>query len=121
MNLLVGRLLRELAASPFAHALNRALLPLQSEWNHGYCAVCGSWPALMEVVDGHRILRCSFCASAWERDEYSCAYCGEKDDEKFKTAAPDQERIQRRRLLRCDQSRGGRGFQVSARHQASPA
>jgi len=89
-------LLAELAASPFAHALHRALLPSQSAWNHGYCAVCGSWPALMEVVDGRRILRCSFCASAWERDEYSCAYCGESDGEKFRTAAPDQERIQRR-------------------------
>lgn len=89
-------LLAELATSPLAHALHRALLPSQAGWNHGYCAVCGSWPALMEVVDGHRILRCSFCASAWERDEYSCAYCGESDEEKFRTAAPDQERIQRR-------------------------
>ena len=97
-------LLAELAASPFAHALHVALLPthagpstsLRASWNHGYCAVCGSWPALMEVVDGRRILRCSFCASAWERDEYSCAYCGESDEEKFRTAAPDQERIQRR-------------------------
>src|SRR6185436_6493264 len=51
-------LLAELATSPFAHALQRALLPLDAEWNHGFCACCGSWPALMEVVDGHRILRC---------------------------------------------------------------
>ena len=89
-------LLAELATSPFAHALQRALLPPDAEWNHGFCACCGSWPALMEVVDGHRILRCSFCASAWERNDYSCTYCGESDGEKFKTAAPDQERMQRR-------------------------
>jgi FdhE protein len=88
-------LLAELAASPLAHALQRALLPAESDWNHGYCAVCGSWPALMEVVDGHRILRCSFCASAWERNEYSCTYCGDSS-ETFITAAPDQERMQRR-------------------------
>jgi FdhE protein len=88
-------LLAELAASPLAHALQRALLPAASDWNHGYCAVCGSWPALMEVVDGHRILRCSFCASAWERNEYSCTYCGDSS-ETFITAAPDQERVQRR-------------------------
>jgi len=89
-------LLAELATSPFAHALQRALLPAAAEWNQGFCAMCGSWPALMEVVDGHRILRCSFCAAAWERDEYSCTYCGESDQEKFRTAAPDPERIQRR-------------------------
>jgi FdhE protein len=88
-------LLAELAASPLAHALQRALLPTEADWNHGYCAVCGSWPALMEVVDGHRILRCSFCASAWERNEYSCTYCGDST-ETFITAAPDQERMQRR-------------------------
>ncbi len=88
-------LLAELAASPFAHALQRSLLAPASDWNHGYCAACGSWPAMMEVVDGHRILRCSFCASAWERNEYSCTYCGDSG-ETFVTAAPDQERIHRR-------------------------
>jgi len=97
-------LLAELAASPFAHALQRALLPAHHDWNHGYCASCGSWPAMMEVVDGHRILRCSFCASAWERNEYSCAYCGDSS-EKFVTAAPDQERIQRRLEL-CGSCQG---------------
>jgi len=97
-------LLAELAVSPLAHALQRALLPLESDpttslgasWNHGFCAVCGSWPALMEVLEGRRILRCSFCASAWERDEYSCTYCGESNQDVFKTAAPDPERIHRR-------------------------
>jgi FdhE protein len=88
-------LLAELAASPLAHALQRALLPTACDWNQGYCAVCGSWPALMEVVDGHRILRCSFCASAWERNAYSCTYCGDSS-ETFITAAPDPERVQRR-------------------------
>lgn len=88
-------LLAELATSPFAHALQISLLREHRDWNYGYCAACGSWPAIMEVVDGHRILRCSFCASAWERDEYSCTYCGESS-EKFVTAAPDPERIQRR-------------------------
>jgi len=88
-------LLAELATSPFAHTLQTALLPADADWNYGYCAACGSWPAMMEVVDGHRILRCSFCASAWERNEYSCTYCN-NSSETFVTAAPDQERIQRR-------------------------
>jgi len=88
-------LLAELATSPFAHALQRALSPSNADWNHGYCAVCGSWPALMEVVDGHRVLRCSFCASAWEMNQYCCIYCNDSSD-KFITAAPNQEQIQRR-------------------------
>jgi len=41
------------------------------------------------------VLRCSFCALAWTPDEYACAYCGEHG-EKFVTAAPDEERKDRR-------------------------
>ena len=88
-------LLAELAASPFAHALQTTLLTAPSEWNHGYCAVCGSWPALAEFVDGHRTLRCSFCAAAWEMTDYCCIYCGESG-ENFKLAAPNEERHDRR-------------------------
>jgi FdhE protein len=100
-------LLAELAASPFAHALQVALLSPRQDaagdlladgmraWNHGHCAVCGSWPALAEVADGHRVLRCSFCAAGWELNEYCCIYCGEQG-EPFVTAAPDEERKDRR-------------------------
>jgi FdhE protein len=100
-------LLAELAASPFAHALQVALLSPGHEaagniladamraWNQGYCAVCGSWPALAEVADGHRVLRCSFCAAGWELNEYCCIYCREHG-EAFVTAAPDEERKDRR-------------------------
>ena len=100
-------LLAELATSPFAHALQVALLSPRPDpaghalsdamraWNHGYCAVCGSWPALAEVADGHRVLRCSFCAAGWELNEYCCIYCREHG-EAFITAAPDEERKDRR-------------------------
>lgn len=98
-------LIAELAASPFVHALQRSLLasttagsPLRSAldaWNHGYCPLCGSWPALAEVAVGHRVLRCSFCALAWELGRYACVYCHE-DGEPFVTAAPDEERKDRR-------------------------
>ncbi len=117
-------LVAELAVGPFAHALQRALLhradPVGSadlraisreagdaspsgdpvataldNWDHGYCPACGSWPAMAEVVDGHRILRCSFCAAAWELKTYACVYCAE-DGEPFVTAAPDEERKDRR-------------------------
>jgi len=97
-------LVAELAVSPFVHALQHTLFDgtadaaLQTaldEWNHGYCAACGSWPALAEVVGGHRTLRCSFCSSAWELNQYACIYCGESG-EKFVTAAPDDARKDRR-------------------------
>jgi FdhE protein len=97
-------LIAELAVSPFAHALQHALLVRTPDaaiasalagWAHGYCPACGSWPALAEVVGGHRVLRCSFCAAAWELNTYACVYCGE-DGEAFVTAAPDEQRKDRR-------------------------
>jgi FdhE protein len=96
-------LIAELAVSPFVHALQRMLFAnadesMQSalrDWNRGYCPACGSWPALAEVVGGHRALRCSFCSSAWELPTYSCIYC-EESGVPFVTAAPDEERKDRR-------------------------
>ncbi|MGE5244402.1 MAG: formate dehydrogenase accessory protein FdhE [Betaproteobacteria bacterium] len=98
-------LVAELVVSPFAHALQQSLFgpadagsPLGdalAAWSHGYCAACGSWPALAEVVNGRRLLRCSFCATAWELPTYACVYCGEAG-EPFVTAAPNQERADRR-------------------------
>jgi FdhE protein len=99
-------LVAELAVSPFVHALQRSLFghardaggdlqPALDGWNRGYCPACGSWPALAEVVGGHRTLRCSFCSSAWELTTYACIYC-EEGGEKFVTAAPDEERKDRR-------------------------
>lgn len=103
-------LVAELAVGPFAYVMQRTLFTTRAtppdaapepmaaalgEWNRGYCPACGSWPAMAEVVEGHRILRCSFCAAAWELTTYACVYCGE-EGEGFVTAAPDEERKDRR-------------------------
>jgi len=97
-------LVAELAVSPFVHALQRmvfgsigtgALRAALDGWNRGYCPACGSWPAVAEVAAGHRTLRCSFCSSGWELTSYSCIYCGESG-EPFVTAAPNEERTDRR-------------------------
>jgi FdhE protein len=97
-------LVAELAVSPFVHTLQQLLLGTSATgalaealmlWNKGYCPACGSWPALAEVVGGHRTLRCSFCSSAWELTTYACIYC-EEHGEPFVTAAPDGERKDRR-------------------------
>jgi len=97
-------LVGELAVSPYVHLLQQRHLaqPVDADlraaadaWNGGYCPACGSWPAVAEVVGGHRTLRCSFCAAAWELPSYACIYCGE-GGETFVTAAPDEERKDRR-------------------------
>jgi FdhE protein len=100
-------LIAELAVGPVAHALQRTLFattgsePLAAAlaaWNRGYCPACGGWPALAEIVGGHRFLRCAFCAATWERTIYACVYCDEQG-EAFVTAAPNEERTDRRTEL----------------------
>ena len=97
-------LVAELAVSPFIHLMQRmlfdrtdsdALRTALGDWTRGYCPACGSWPAVAEVVAGHRTLRCSFCASAWELPAYACIYCDEQGAP-FVTAAPNEERKDRR-------------------------
>lgn len=94
-------LVAELAAGPFAYLLQRtlfanpALADALDAWDRGFCPACGSWPALAEVVGGHRVLRCSFCANAWELKTYACIYC-EEAGEPFVTAAPVEDRKDRR-------------------------
>jgi len=98
-------LVAELAVSPFVYVLQRSLFDHEAAspdlhaaldgWRHGYCPLCGSWPALAEVAATNRVLRCSFCALAWTPDEYACVYCREHG-EKFVTAAPNEERKDRR-------------------------
>ena len=78
-------LVAELTVSPFVHALQRAVLrrpdadgrvsPSIEEWTRGYCPACGSWPALGEMLDAQRILRCSFCGAGWAPFAEGCAYC----------------------------------------------
>jgi FdhE protein len=97
-------LVAELAVSPFVHALQTLLLARATDetlvgalaaWDRGHCPACGSWPALAEVVGGHRTLRCSFCSGAWELPTYACIYCDDGGDQ-FLTAAPDEQRKDRR-------------------------
>jgi hypothetical protein len=90
-------LVGELGSSPLAHHLQHRVWgsdPRTSmgvrpqDWDRGYCAFCGSWPVLIEVIDGTRILRCSYCALGWSLQSRRCIYCGNAD-EGFITAAPD--------------------------------
>ncbi len=93
--LTVGPVAFALQRTLFADAADPALLDALSRWSHGYCPACGSWPALAEVVAGHRVLRCSFCAAAWELSMFACVYCNESGAP-FVTAAPNELRKDRR-------------------------
>ena len=82
-------LVAELAASPIANRLQQvltvevpatdpALQSLISEWDRGFCGVCGSWPAFGEYAGGAgsgRDLRCSFCGTTWHSTAGNCIYC----------------------------------------------
>ncbi len=98
-------LVTELAVGPYGHVLEQALLAnapagealaeALAAWHDGYCPACGSWPAVAEVTQSHRVLRCGFCSAAWEMTRFACVYCGE-EGESLVTAAPDEARIDRR-------------------------
>lgn len=101
-------LVAELAVSPLAYALQAHVLSANTDhrlvdalnaWPHGHCPACGSWPALAERLNGRRVLRCSFCAFAWEPCRSGCVYCDQhhatttlevgeaRDDESVETCA----------------------------------
>lgn len=91
----------ELGSSPLAHyCQTRFMDPPEvraaiGEWNRGYCPSCGSWPAFIEALEDAHVLRCSYCAAAWELTSHRCAYCA-NDDSRFVAAAPDVARPGRR-------------------------
>jgi hypothetical protein len=94
-------LVGELGSSPLAHYLQQRLLGRDDlaralkDWDRGYCPCCGSWPVFIEVVNGARLLRCSFCAASWQLTSQRCVYCGNAGSD-FVTAAPDVSRKGRR-------------------------
>ncbi len=82
-------LVAELTVGPIANHLQRmALGPTAladvrvaaASWRRGHCPACGSWPALAEVWDGKRHLRCSFCGADWTPAKAACVYCGRTGD-----------------------------------------
>lgn len=92
----IAWLVAELALAPFAYLLQVRALPADAAavagairaWDRGFCPACGSWPAVIEVVGGAHLLRCSFCAASWRLSSYRCLYCS-NDADTFVTAAPD--------------------------------
>src|SRR5260370_36367062 len=57
-----------LIAMPLLQACRRAWADLApGTWAHGYCPICGAWPAVAEIrgLDGARHLRCRGCGGDW--------------------------------------------------------
>jgi FdhE protein len=84
----LGELLAALVLRSCAEAL-AARVP--QHWPHGYCPVCGAWPALAELrgMDRARRLRCGRCAGDWQMVWLRCAYCGEAEHAKLARLAPE--------------------------------
>ena len=75
-----------LAALPLLRVSGRELQDqVPQHWPHGYCPICAAWPVLAERrgLDRSRRLRCGRCASEWEIEWLTCAYCGERDHERL--------------------------------------
>ena len=101
-------LVAELAVSPFAHALQqRAALRAATasdshagalrarRWTHGYCPPAAPGRRSPRSSSSHRVLRCSFCALAWELPTLRVRLL-RRGGEPFVTAAPNEERKDRR-------------------------
>jgi FdhE protein len=98
----------QLAAIPFLHACaQRWRDSIPSVWTHGYCPVCGAWPALAELrgLDRSRRLRCGRCATDWQMPLLQCAYCDENNHDHLGMLIPEGE-SQTRRVEVCHTCKG---------------
>jgi FdhE protein len=88
-------------------AAGLASLCSNSQWSHGYCRICGSWPLLGEFrgLEQMRLLRCGLCAGEWEVPRLLCAFCGERDHRQLGYFSVEGEES-RYRATTCDTCRG---------------
>jgi FdhE protein len=98
----------QLAAMPLLHACAQQWREhVPSVWTHGYCPICGAWPALAELrgLERSRRLRCGRCASDWPLPVLQCAYCGDDHHDHLGTLTPEGE-SQTRRVEVCYTCKG---------------
>lgn len=65
---------------------------LAGDWDEGYCPICGSWPAFVEVrgIERTRCCRCGRCGAAWHTPGLRCLYCGNADHADLATFVNDR-------------------------------
>jgi FdhE protein len=89
--------------------IGAGLAPLcnDSQWMHGYCRICGSWPLLGEYrgLEQKRFLRCGLCAAEWEFPRLLCVFCAERDHRQLGYFSVEGEES-RYRATTCETCRG---------------
>jgi FdhE protein len=78
---------------PFLQACQRrwaARIP--ASWLHGYCPICGSWPAFAEVrgIERSRHFRCGRCGGEWHARSLWCPYCAMTDHNELVSHVPEK-------------------------------
>ena len=78
-----ARALAHPAALPLLAACAARADAVPVGWPHGYCPVCGAWPALAELrgLELSRQLRCGRCGADWPAAWLACVFCGNDDHE----------------------------------------
>jgi len=100
--------LASLIAMPMLQNCRRAWAEqVPTDWAHGYCPICGGWPALAEMrgLDGARHLRCGCCGGDWRTDWLRCPFCREGDHEKLGSLM-STDKLERETIEVCDRCRG---------------
>lgn len=81
----------ELLPIPFLQACGRRLTMLdKTNWQEGYCPLCGAWPALAEIrgIERARYLRCGRCGDEWQIHCLQCPFCDVNDHEQLVSLIP---------------------------------
>lgn len=98
----------QLAARPLLQACGSRLgRHVTAGWSHGYCPICGAWPALAETrgIERARRLRCARCGGDWAFPVLLCPFCGERDHRRQGSLVPDGEE-DLRKVDTCHSCRG---------------
>lgn len=80
-----------LVAVPFLQACRgRFATSVPGNWVEGYCPVCASWPAFVEVrgIERSRHFRCGRCGGDWHARALTCPYCTMRDHEALVSLVP---------------------------------
>jgi FdhE protein len=115
------RTIAQLLPMPYLHACARRWTASPgASWSHGYCPVCGAWPAFAEVrgVERSRHLRCGRCGAGWPMPVLACTYCATTDHDTLGTLVVDDKKSR----FALDVCRGCSGYLKSyTTLQATPS
>jgi len=92
-----------IAAMPLLHACARRWTSrIPATWTHGFCPICGAWPAFAEArgLERARRLRCARCGADWWIEWLRCPHCGVRDHTCLGALVPEAAG-ERRRVETC--------------------